>query len=112
MAKTLKDLSVVWDDEALKALINVRRYLSYAVKLANETDSWADPRGLSIAKTKVDEALLWICQARGTTVNDMLGEYTKENDNSAADIDYINELFKEPGRGVNPLTGESVPATK
>ncbi len=91
MVKNFADYSVVWDDEACKALINTRRYLSYAIKHANEIDNWADPRGLSIAKTKVDEALLWICQARGMSINDMLGEYTKEKDNTEADIKYIEE---------------------
>lgn len=106
MSKRFEDFGVIWDDEALKALINVRRYLTFAIKLANETDSWADPRGLSLAKTKVDEALLWFCQARHTTVDDMLGEYTKESDNSLDDIEYINELFKKTPNTVNPLTGE------
>ena len=112
MSKRFEDFGVVWDDEALKALINVRRYLSFAIKLANESDSWADPRGLALAKTKVDEALLWICQARGTTVDDMLGEYRKESDNTLDDIEYVNELFRKRPNTVNPLTGEKTPASE
>lgn len=90
MSKSSKDLSVVWGDEAAISLIQVRRYLSFAVELANK-QGYYDARSLSHAKTHVDEALLWLTSGMHTTYENMFGEYATEQENREADIAYINE---------------------